>query len=116
MNADHVAMHAARTVGQCLLATTLAFGGKDDPVAAPLDILAGAIGCGVLHRRDWIEAAAERLEAQMFAAEGGGADVSGGDALEAACFANRFAEELIEDCHPAFRIEAQRLPQDTPDR
>lgn len=109
MNAGHVAMYVARTVGQCLLATTLAFGGKDDPVAALPDILAGVIGCGVLHRRDWIEAAAERLEAQMFAAEGG-ADVSGGDALEAACLANRFAEELIEDCHPAFRIEAQRLP------
>lgn len=115
MNADHVVRHAARTVGQCLLAATSAFGGKDDPTATLPDILARAIGCGVLHRRDWMEAAAERLEAWLSAAEGG-ADISVGDALEAACLANRFADELIETRRPAFRIEARRLPQETFDR
>lgn len=115
MNADHIAKHAARTVGQCLLATTVAFGGEGNPTTTLPDILAGAIWCGVLHRRDWMEAAAERLEAWLSAAEGG-ADISVGDALEAACLANRFADELIEDRRPAFRIEARRLPQDTSDR
>lgn len=115
MNADHVARHAARTVGQCLLAATSAFGGKDDPMAALPDILAGAIGCGVLHRRDWMNPAAGRLEAWMSAAECG-AELGEGDALEAACLANRFADELIEDRRPAFRIEAQGLPRDTSDR
>lgn len=109
MNADHVARHAARTGGQCLLAATSAFGGKDDPTAALPDILAGAIGCGVLYRRDWMDPAAERLEAQLSAAECG-ADISGGDALEAACLANRFADKLLTDGRPAFHIEAQRLP------
>lgn len=109
MNADHVARHAARAVGQCLLAATSAFGGKDAPTAALPDILAGAIGCGVLHRRGWMEAAAGRLEAQMSAAERG-ADIGGGDALEAACLANRFADKLLADGRPALHIEAQRLP------
>lgn len=115
MNADHVARHAARTVGQCLLATTSAFGGKDDPTAALPDILANAIGCGVLNRRGWMEAAAWRLEAWLSAAECG-VDICEGDALEAACFANRFADELIEDRRPAFRIEVRRSPWDTSDR
>lgn len=96
-------------------AATSAFGGKDDPTATLSDILARAIGCGVLHRRDWMEAASERLEAWISAAEGG-ADISVGDALEAACLANRFADELIETRRPAFRIEARRLPQETSDR
>ena len=39
-----------------------------------------------------------------------------GDALAAACLANRFAEELIEDRRPAFRIEVRRSPWDTSDR
>lgn len=108
MNADHVARHAARTVGQCLLAATSAFGGKGDPTAALPDILATAIDCGVLKSRDWMGAAAEQLEAWMSAAEGG-IHISGGDALEAACLANRFAGELREQGRPAFRIEAQRL-------
>lgn len=69
MNADHVARHAARTVGQCLLAATSAFGGKDDPTATLPVILDGAIGCGVLHRRGWMYQAAGRLEAWMSAAE-----------------------------------------------
>lgn len=115
MNADHVARHAARTVGQCLLAATSAFGGEGDSTAALPDILAGAIGCGVLHRRGWMEEAAERLEAWLSAAEDG-ADISGGDALEAACLANRFADKLLEDGRPAFHIEAQRLPRDISDR
>ena len=109
MNADHVARHAARTVGQCLLAATSAFGGEGDSTAALPDILAGAIGCGVLYRRGWMEEAAERLEAWLSAAEDG-ADISGGDALEAACLANRFAGKLLEDGRPAFHIEAQRIP------
>lgn len=109
MNADHVARHAARTVGQCLLAATSAFGGEGDSTAALPDILAGAIGCGVLYRRGWMEEAAERLEAWLSAAEDG-ADISGGDALEAACLANRFAGKLFEDGRPAFHIEAQRIP------
>lgn len=108
MNADHIARYAARTVGQCLLAATSAFGGKDDPMAALPDIFAGAIGCGVLHRRGWMKAAAERLEARMSAAECG-ADIGEGDALEAACLANRFADKLLADGRPAFHIEAQRL-------
>lgn len=112
MNADHVARHAARTAGQCLLAATSAFGGEDDPTAALPDILAGAIGCGVLYRRGWMEKAAGRLEAWLSAAEGG-ADISEGDALEAACLANRFADNLLEDGRPAFHIEAQRLPWET---
>ena len=115
MNADHVARHAARTVGQCLLAATSAFGGKDDPTATLPVILDDAIGCGVLHRRGWMYQAAERLEAWMSAAERG-ADISGGDALEATCLANRFADELLADGRPAFHIEAQRLPQDISDR
>lgn len=115
MNADHVARHAARTVGQCLLAATSAFGGKDDPTARLSDILAGAIGYGVLHRRDWMDQAAGRLEAWMSAAESG-ADISGGDALEAACLANRFADKLLADGRPAFHIEAQLLPRDTSER
>ena len=109
MNAGHVARHAARTVGQCLLAAASAFSGKDDPTAALPDILDGAIGCGVLHRRDWMDQAAGRLEAWMTAAERG-ADIDGGDALEAACLANRFADKLLADGRPAFHIEAQRLP------
>lgn len=115
MNADHVARHAARTAGQCLLAATSAFGGKDDPAAALPDILAGAIGCGVLYRRGWMEKAAGRLEAWLSAAEGA-SDISEGDALEAACLANRFADKLLEDGRPAFHIEAQRLPRETSDR
>lgn len=115
MNADHVARHAARTVGQCLLAATSAFGGENDPTATLPVILDGAIGCGVLHRRDWMKVATERLETWLSAAEGG-VDISEGDALEAACLANRFAEELLEDHRPAFRIDARRLPQDTSDR
>lgn len=115
MNADHVARHAARTVGQCLLAATSAFGGENDPTATLPIILDGAIGCGVLHRRDWMKVATERLETWLSAAEGG-VDISEGDALEAACLANRFAEELLEDHRPAFRIDARRLPQDTSDR
>ena len=115
MNADHVARHAARTVGQCLLAVTSAFGGEDDPTAALPDIHASAIGCGVLYRRGWMEEAAERLEAWLSAAENG-ADISGGDALEAACLANRFAGKLLADGRPAFHIEAQRLPRDTSER
>ena len=115
MNADHVARHAARTVGQCLLAATSAFGGKDNPTATLPDILAGAIGCGALHRRGWMDSAAERLEAWMSAAEGG-ADLSEGDALEAACLANRFADKLLEDGRFAFHIEAQRLPREKSDR
>lgn len=109
MNADHVAWHAARAVGQCLLAATSAFGSKDDPTAALPDILAGAIGCGVLYRRGWMDPAAERLEAWMSAAESG-VDIDEGDALEAACLANRFAGKLLADGRPAFHIEAQRLP------
>lgn len=108
MNADHVARHAARTVGECLLAAISAFGGKDDPTAALPDILAAAIGCGALFRRGWMETATERLEARLSAAESG-ADISGGDALEAACLANRFADKLLADGRPAFHIEAQRL-------
>lgn len=108
MNADHVARHAARTVGQCLLAATSAFGGKDDPTATLPDILDGAIGCGVLYRRGWMGQAAERLEAQLSAAECG-ADIGEGDALEAACLANRFADKLLADGRPAFHIVAQRL-------
>lgn len=115
MNADHVARHAVRTVGQCLLAATSAFGGKDDPTTALPDILAGAIGCGVLHRRGWMDLAAERLEAWMSAVEDG-ADIGEVDALEAACLANRFADELLENRRPAFRIEALRLPQNTSGR
>ena len=115
MNADHVARHAARTVGQCLLAATSAFGGKDDPTATLPDILAGAIGCGVLHRRGWMDQATGRLEAWMSAAESG-ADIGEEDALEAACLANRFADELLETRRPAFRIGVRRLLQDTPDR
>lgn len=115
MNADHVARHAARTVGQCLLAATSAFGGKDDPTATLSDILAGAIGCGVLYRRGWMDPAAERLEAWMSAAESG-VDIDEGDALEAACLANRFADKLLADGRPAFHIEAQRLPLDTSGR
>lgn len=38
-----------------------------------------------------------------------GADISGGDALEAACLANRFADKLLADGRPAFHIAAQRL-------
>lgn len=115
MNADHVARHAARTVGQCLLAATSAFGGKDDPTATLPDILAGAIECGVLYRRGWMDPAAERLEAWMSAAECG-AEIGEGDVLEAACLANRFADKLLSDGRPAFHIEAQRLPRDTSDR
>lgn len=115
MNADHVARHAARTVGQCLLAATSAFVGKDDPTATLPDILAGAIGCGVLHRRGWMDQATGRLEAWMSAAESG-ADIGEEDALEAACLANRFADELLENRRPAFRIGVRRLLQDTPDR
>ena len=115
MNADHVARHAARTVGQCLLAATSAFGGKDDPTATLPDILAGAIGYGVLHRRGWMDQATGRLEAWMSAAESG-ADIGEEDALEAACLANRFADELLENRRPAFRIGVRRLLQDTPDR
>lgn len=115
MNADHVARHAARTVGQCLLAATSAFGGKDDPTVALPDILAGAIGCGVLHRRDWMDSAAERLEAWMTAAQSG-VDISEGDALEAACLVNRFADELLEDRRSAFHIEARRLPKENSNR
>lgn len=115
MNADHVARHAARTVGQCLLAATSAFGGKDDPTATLPDILAGAIGCGVLYRGGWMDSAAERLEAWMSAAESG-ADIGEGDALEAVCLANRFADKLLADGRPAFHIEAQRLPRDTSER
>lgn len=37
------------------------------------------------------------------------ADISGGDALEAACLANRFADKLLADGRPAFHIAAQRL-------
>ena len=114
MNADHVARHAARTVGQCLLAATSAFGGKDDPTATLPDILAGAIGCGVLHA-GLDGSATGRLEAWMSAAESG-ADIGEEDALEAACLANRFADELLENRRPAFRIGVQRLLQDTPDR
>lgn len=109
MNADHVARHAARTVGQSLLAATSAFGGKDDPTAELPDIFAVAIGCGVLYRRGWMEAAAARLEAWLSAAEDG-TDISERDALEAACLANRFAGKLLQDGRPAFHIEAQRLP------
>ncbi|RHL22607.1 hypothetical protein [Collinsella sp. AF38-3AC] len=109
MNADHVARHAARTVGQSLLATTSAFGGKGDTMATLPDILDSAIECGALFRRGWMGTAAERLEAWMSAAEGG-ADISGGDALEAACLANRFADELLEKRRTAFRIETQRIP------
>lgn len=115
MNADHVARHAARTVGQCLLAATSAFAGKDNPTATLPDILAGAIGCGVLYRRGWMEAAAERLEAWLSAADCG-ADIGVGDALEAACLANRFAGKLLEDGRPAFHIEVRRLPRETSDR
>lgn len=115
MNADHVAKHAARTVGQCLLAVSSAFGCKDDPTAAFSDILAGAIGCGVLYRRGWMDPAAERLEAWMSAVECG-ADIGERDALEAACLANRFAGKLLANGRPAFHIEAQRLPQDTSER
>lgn len=115
MNADHVIRHAARTVGQCLLAATSAFGGKDDPTATLPDILDGAIGCGVLYRSGWMDQAAERLEAQMSAAERG-ADISEGDALEAACLANRFADKLLADGRPSFHIEAQCLPRDTSER
>lgn len=115
MNADHVIRHAARTVGQCLLAATSAFGGKDDPTATLPDILAGAIGCGVLYRRGWMDQAAERLEVWMSAAESG-ADISEGDALEAACLANRFADKLLADGRPAFHIEVQRFPRDTSER
>lgn len=39
--------------------------------------------------------AVERLEAWMSAA-GGGADISGGDMLKAACLASLFADELLE--------------------
>lgn len=109
MNADHVAGHTARTVGQCLLAATSAFGGEDDPMATLPDILAGAIGCGVLHRRGWMDSAAERLEGCMSSAERG-ADIGEGDALEAACLANRFADKLLADGRPAYHIEVQRLP------
>lgn len=115
MNADHVIRHAVRTVGQCLLAATSAFGGKDDPTATLPDILAGAIGCGVLYRRGWMNQAAERLEAWMSATESGD-DIGEGDALEAACLANRFADKLLADGRPAFHIEAQRLPRDTSER
>ena len=49
-------------------------------------------------------------------ADGSGDDISGGDALEAACLANRFADKLLADGRPAFHIEAQLLPRDTSER
>lgn len=62
-----------------------------------------------------MDSAAERLEAWMSAAESG-VDIGEGDALEAACLANRFADKLLADGRPAYHIEARRLTQDTSDR
>lgn len=88
------AAYRRRTVGQCLLTTTAAVGGNDDPTATLPDFPPVRSSPGaVLQGLDG--GAVERLEAWMSAA-GGGADISGGDTLKAACLASLFADELLE--------------------
>ena len=98
--ADNICFYAARAVGQCLLASISAFGGKDIPTSALPEILAEAERVGVIGHNGELAGIAERLEAGL-AKRKANEEVDWKEGLRATVDANRAADILHEVRRPA---------------
>lgn len=98
--ADNIAFYAARTAGQSLLASIVAFGGRDIPTSTLPEILAEAERVGVVSHSDELAEIAARLEDGLAKREAN-EEVGIKQALRAVVDANRAADILHDARRPA---------------
>ena len=98
--ADNICFYAARTVGQSLLASIAAFGGRDIPTSTLPEILAEAKRVGVISRSDELSEISDRLETGLAKREAC-EEVGWKEGVRATADANRAADILYGSRRPA---------------